>query len=35
MTSGECCVMVLTNPEGKESGDPIAIWKKMIGLMDP
>lgn len=35
MTSGECCVMVLCNPEGKEDGDPIAVWKKMIGLPDP
>lgn len=27
--------MVLCNPEGKENGDPISIWKKMIGPVDP
>jgi hypothetical protein len=35
MTSGECCVLVLCNPEGKEEGDPIAVWKKIIGPADP
>ena len=27
-------MMLLCNPEGKD-GDPIAIWKKMIGPADP
>lgn len=41
MTSGECCVLVLCCAENKEdgekgtAGDPIALWKKMIGAMDP
>ena len=34
MKSGESCVMVLCSPEdSKES--PIAIWKEIIGPMDP
>lgn len=33
--SGECCVMVLCNAEGADKHDPIEVWKKMIGPMDP
>lgn len=34
LLSGECLIMLLCNPEGK-NGDPIDIWKKMIGPPEP
>jgi hypothetical protein len=34
MLSGECCVLVLINAEGK-NGDPIQKWKDIIGPMAP